>query len=98
MDGQNVIGASIVGHADSLFGSAMRANPGLISANGHHCQLEWALATQPGKRRAQGGVSAEDEFLAFAFEHVTVIATIAINLPSRTPVIDFKGPHLDITI
>jgi len=80
-----------VGHRDRLFRRAMRTNPRRISANWLASDVEWPFPAKAGKVLAQGGVSAENDFLPAVLEDVAVVAAMRIAPPTGAPVIYFEG-------
>src|SRR5207248_10884108 len=98
MDRQNVFGAGVIGHGNGLFGRAMRADPGLIGTDRHERQSERTFLSQEPEAVSHGGVAAEDNFAAFAFDDVAVVAAMAVVLPASAPMVDLKGFDLDAPI
>src|SRR5437588_991839 len=98
MDGQNMFSACVVRHGDGLLGRAMGADPRLVGANGHKRQSERTFLAQWSKCVSHGGVAAEDNFAAFAFNDVAVVTTMAVMLPASAPVVHLKGHDLNASV
>src|ERR1051326_5778869 len=98
MDGEEKLSSRPVGHPQSLFRGAMRADPWLVGANRHDSQLKGTAWPKPAKTIAPGRVSAEDDFFSFAVQNITVVTAISISFPTGTPMLDFKSfqPHFAV--
>src|ERR1051326_3464311 len=89
MDGEEKLSSRPVGHPQSLFRGAMRADPWLVGANRHDSQLKGTAWPKPAKTIAPGSVSAEDDFFSFAVQNITVVTAISISFPTVFPMLDF---------
>ena len=61
MDRHDEMSAGFIGHVHGLFRSAVRMNPGIVSADRHDRQIDGTGTAQLRKRIAQRGVAAEKD-------------------------------------
>src|SRR6058998_1599590 len=72
----NVFCARRVRHGDCLLGSTVVQNPGLIGSNRHDGCIEWSARAKVGKQFRVRSISAKQNGLSFATEHVAIVAAL----------------------
>ena len=85
MDRYDEMSASFIGHVHGLFRSAVRMNPGIVSADRHDRQIDGTGSAQLRKRIAQRGVAAEKDATVISLENVAVVTPIGIAPRPRAP-------------
>src|SRR3984893_16077887 len=78
MDRHDEISAGFIGHLHGLFRSAVRINPGIVSADRHDRQIDGTGSAQLRKRIAQRGVAAEKDTTVISLENVAVVTAIGV--------------------
>jgi hypothetical protein len=96
MDRHDEMSASFIGHLHGLFRSAMRMNPGIVSADRHDRQIDGPASAQLCKRIAQRGVSAKNDATVISLENVAVITAIGIAPLPRAPMFDAECDDVDL--
>src|SRR5215467_1745025 len=84
-------------HLNGLLGRAMRANPGVVSSNGHDRQIDWSVRAQFSKAIGKSGVASKKNAVAVSLQQITVVATVRVASPSRAPVFYRHGNDVDLT-
>jgi hypothetical protein len=77
--------AGFIGHLHGLFRSAVRMNPGIVSADRHDSQIDGTGSAQLRKRIAERGVAAEKDATVISFENVAVVTAIGVAPRPRAP-------------
>jgi len=72
MDGEDEVRTRIVRHLQSLFGRAVRANPGIIRADRHDGEIQTPCGAEPAKGSRERCVAAEYDAIARRFNQVAV--------------------------
>src|SRR5581483_3415463 len=90
VDRKHIARAGVIGHAYRLLRRAMRANPGLISADRHDGKFVRTMAAKRPEAVGHGGVAAENDSPAVPLEDVTIVAAVTVPAPARAPVLDFE--------
>jgi len=85
MDRHDEMSAGFIGHVHGLFRSAVRMNPGIVSADRHDRQIDGTESAQLRKRIAQRGVAAENDATVISLENVAVVTAIGVALLPRAP-------------
>ena len=78
--------ASFIGHVHGLFRSAVRMNPGIVSADRHDRQIDGTGSAQLRKRIAQRGVAGKNDAAAISVENVAVVTAIGVA-PLPLPIV-----------
>jgi hypothetical protein len=73
MDRQDEMSAGFIGHLHGLFRSAVRMNPGIVSADRHDRQIDGTASAQLRERIAQRGVATEKHTTVVSLENVAVV-------------------------
>jgi hypothetical protein len=74
MDRHDEMSAGFIGHLHGLFQSAVRMNPGIVSADRHDSQIDGTGSAQLRKRIAQRGVATDATVISF--KNVAVVTAI----------------------
>ena len=85
MDRHDEMSAGFIGHLHGLFRSAVRMNPGIVSADRHDRQIDGTGSAQLRKRIAQRGVAAEKDATVISLENVAVVTAIGVARGPRAP-------------
>ena len=96
MDRHDEMSAGFVGHVHGLFRSAVRMNPGIVSADRHDRQIDGAESAQLRKRIAQRGVAAENDATVISLENVAVVTAIGVALLPRALMFDPERDDVDL--
>ena len=73
MDRHDEMSAGFIGHVHGLFRSAVRMNPGIVSADRHDRQIDGTGSAQLRKRIAQRGVATENDATVISLEQVAIV-------------------------
>ena len=84
MDRDDEMSAGFIGHVHGLFRSAVRMNPGIVSADRHDRQIDGTGRAQLRKRIAQRGVARKKDATVISLENVAVVTAIGGNFLSLT--------------
>src|ERR1700726_4179113 len=96
MDRYDEMSASFIGHVHGLFRSAVRMNPGIVSADRHDRQIDRTGSAQLLKRIAQRGVARKKDATVISFENVAVVTAIDVALLPRAPMFDAERGDVDL--
>jgi hypothetical protein len=86
MDWHDEMSASFIGHSHGLFRSAVRMNPGIVSADRHDRQIDGTGSAQLRKRIAQRGIARKNDATVISLENVVVVTAIGIAPFPRAPI------------
>src|SRR5580765_8284295 len=78
----------VVRHRDCLFGSAVIADPRIVSPDRHDGRLEGTKAAMRSEGAGLGGVSPNQQFVPFALHDEPGIAALHVAPETCAPVID----------
>jgi hypothetical protein len=78
MDRHDEMSAGFIGHVHGLFRSAVRMNPGIVSADRHDRQIDGTGSAQLRKRIAQRGVARKNDATVISLENVAVVTAIDV--------------------
>ena len=81
VDRHDEMSAGFIGHLHGLLRSAVRMNPGIVSADRHDRQIDGTGNAQLRKQIAQRGVAAENDATVISLENVAVVTAIGIRAP-----------------
>ena len=73
VDRHDEMSAGFIGHLHGLFRSAVRMNPGIVSADRHDRQIDGTGSAQLCKRIAQRGVARKNDATVMSLENVAVV-------------------------
>src|ERR1700730_17590957 len=96
MDRHDEMSAGFIGHLHGLFRSAVRMNPGIVSADRHDRQIDGARSAHVRKRIAQRGVAAENNATVISFKNVAVVTAIGVALRPRAPMFYAERDDVDL--
>ena len=82
-----------VGHRHRLLGRAVVADPRVVGANRHHRGRERTVAAMRGEGRRVGGVAADEQAPALAFDDEAAVAAMSVALDAGAPVLHLDGAH-----
>src|SRR6202023_1818068 len=96
MDRHDEMSAGFIGHLHGLFRSAVRMDPGIVSADRHDCQIGGTGSAQLRKRIAQRGVARKKDATVISLENVAVVTAIGVALLPRAPMFDAERGDVDL--
>ena len=96
MDRHDEMSASFIGHVHGLFRSAVRMNPGIVSADRHDRQIDGTESAQLRKRIAQRSVARKKEATVISLDNVAVVTAIDVALLPRAPMFDAERGDVDL--
>ena len=96
MDRHDEMCAGFIGHLHGLFRSAVRMNPGIVSADRHDRQIEGTGRAQLRKRIAQSGVAAEKNATVISLKNVAIVTAIAVAPQPRAPMFYAERGDVDL--
>src|SRR5580700_6094613 len=96
MDRHDEMSAGFIGHVHGLFRSAVRMNPGIVSADRHDRQIDGTGSAQLLKRIAQRGVARKKDAAVISLENVAVVTAIGVALLPRAPMFDAERGDVDL--
>src|SRR6478672_4207801 len=96
MDRLDEARACRVCHFNGLFGRAMRADPRVVSANGHDREIDLSTSSQVCETVRHCGITRENDAPSVSLEQITIVATISVALFSRAPVVHTESDDIDL--
>src|SRR5436309_13513665 len=88
-----------VGHFDRLLGRTMRADPRVVSADGHDCDIDMPVLAQFYKTVRHCSITGEDDPPPPAFaglQQIAVVAAVSVPPLARAPVLHREGSNVDL--
>src|SRR5580692_11593336 len=95
MDRHDELSAGFIGHLHGLFRSAVRMNPGIVSADRHDRQIDRTESAQLRKRIAQRGVARKKDATVISVENVAIVTAIGVAPLPRAPMFDAERDDVD---
>src|SRR5881392_552041 len=85
-----------VGHFDRLLGRTMRADPRVVSADGHDCDIDMPVLAQFCETVRHCSITGEDDPPPISLQQIAVVAAIVIMPLARAPVLHREGSNVDL--
>ncbi len=98
MQRHDVFRACGIGHGDGFLRGGVRADPRIVGADGHECEIEGPRAAEACEMIRHRGVASEKNPPAAMFEDVAVVAAIGVGLQARAPMPHLESGHFQAAV